>query len=430
MNVKEGKLREREKRRRKQTLKIWEKGIKQNRVGALRRIDEIELAGEPEESKKLTMAEVAHAAHQALANDRVHTTENIMKLVEKKREMFRIQMMVDLKKEEIDKLETFALVREDGLKRSEAMLNEDIEHLQKFWEKCKRDSHSAMKEAEDASKKKVKKQQKLNRISDEIQGVTTHIQKHEETMIECQKYKRFLDKLSTVPEEDTRLSFENPAQLMELFANLVEENLFLIQITQEQEQEIETTRQEIIELEGEMDGQMVFLKEGRDDLLRAIEEKTKRCVALEQRLDKSHDNELKDIPGLKKLEDMIGKVFTGTEGDEGQQSCLAMLSDIERNIDQYLRVFNEVRTIDSTDLDKLVKDRKTKRRDENRLKNLENETRSTLEKALKYKERSENPKARVFGKPIMRRYRPKEKQVKKKIVVIDKDEQDRREFLD
>mmetsp|Transcript_7150 Transcript_7150/g.13087 ORF Transcript_7150/g.13087 Transcript_7150/m.13087 type:complete len:377 (-) Transcript_7150:35-1165(-) len=376
------------------------------------------------------MAEVAHAAHQALANDRVHTTENITKLVEKKREMFRIQMMIDLKKEEIDKLETFALVREDGLKKSESMLNEDIEHLQKFWEKCKRDSHNAMKNAEDASKRKIKKQQKLNKINDDIQSVTSNIQKNDELMTECLKYKRFLDKLSTVPEEDTRLNFENPAQLMELFANLVEENLFLIQITQEQEQEIEATKHEILNLQYEMDEQMIALRKARDDSLRDIEEKTKRCNALQQRLGQSNDNEQKEMPALKKLEEMIAKVFTGSEGDEGQQNCLTMLSDIEKNIDNYLRIFAEVRSIDRNVVDDFARRRKDTRRDEYREKAIENENKRNVEKALKYKERSENPKARVFGKPIMRRYRPKEKQVKKKEVKVDQEEQDRREFLD
>lgn len=430
MNVKEAKERERELRRRRQSLRIWEKGIKQNRVGSLRRIKDIEQEDQPEETKKLTMAEVAHAAHQALANDRVHTSENISKLIEKKREMFRIQMMVDLKKDEVDKLETFALLREDGLKQSEAMLNEDIEQLQKFWEKCKRDSHMAMKEAEDANKTKIKKQQKLNRINDEIQNVTTHILKNEETMTECTKYKRFLDKLTTSSDTETRLNFENPSQLTELFANLIEENLFLIQITQEQEQEIEATKHEIDNLENEMDGQMIALKEGRDELLGAIEDKKKRCAALELRLSKSHDNEQKDMPSLKKLEEMIGKVFTGSEGDEGQQSCLTMLSDIEKNIDNYLRVFADVRSINRKVVEDLTSKRKDTRRDEYRIKAIENESKRNEEKALKYKERSENPKAVIYGRPIMSRCRPKEKHVKQKVVKVDQEEQDRREFLD
>jgi hypothetical protein len=428
--VKEEKERERETRRRKQGLKVWEKGIKKNRVGSLRRIDQIELADSPEEPKKLTMAEVAHAAHQALANDRVHTTENITKLVEKKREMFRIQMMIDLKEDEIKKLSKFSEVRDEGLEKSEKMLNEDIEQLQKFWEKCKRDSHNAMKQAEDAGKLKIKKQQKLNRIGDEIQSVTTQIQKNDEAMTECVKYKRFLDKLSTIPEEDTRMSFEDPAQLMGLFANLVEENLFLIQITQEQEQEIEFTKHEINRLESGMDDQMISLKESRDNLLRAIDEKTKRCGVLEQRLGLCYDNEQKEMPALRKLEGVVAKVYTGSEGDDGQQSCLMMLADIEKNIHNYLRVFDEVRAIDRAAVDDLAKKRKETRRDEYRERAIENEKKRTEDKALKYKARSENPKARAFGRPIMRKVRPKEKQVRKKVEVVDQDEQDRREFLD
>jgi hypothetical protein len=430
LNKKEEKQRDRSLRRRKQNLKIWEKGTKLNRVGALRRIEDIELPEVSAEPKKLTMAEVAHAADQAMANDRVHMKENVSRLVDKKREMFRIQMMIDLKEDETAKFVKFAEVRDKGLKKSEDMLNEDIEHLQKFWEKCKRDSHNAMKEAEDASKKKMKKQLKLNRINDEITGVMTNIQKHEEAMADCAKYKHFLDKLSTIPEEDARLSFDDPSQFMELFANLVEENLFLIQITQEQEQEIEATKNEIMHLEKGMNQQMTSLKEAHGSVLKAIDEKTKRCSVLEQRLKESHDNEQKELPALKKIEEVVGRIYIGSESEEGQQSCLSMLGEIETSIHNYLRIFDEVREIDQSTVYDLAKKRKEARRDEYRERAILNEKIKTEERALKYKQRSENPKARAVGKQIMRKYRPKEKQVRAKVVEINQDEQDLREYLE
>eukprot|EP00362_Geleiidae_sp_MMETSP1317_P001512 CAMPEP_0201282276 /NCGR_PEP_ID=MMETSP1317-20130820/5216_1 /ASSEMBLY_ACC=CAM_ASM_000770 /TAXON_ID=187299 /ORGANISM="Undescribed Undescribed, Strain Undescribed" /LENGTH=72 /DNA_ID=CAMNT_0047594463 /DNA_START=244 /DNA_END=462 /DNA_ORIENTATION=+ len=70
------------------------------------------------------------------------------KFVEKKREMFLVQMMLDIKREEIRKLEEFAKAKEKGLRISERMIEEDIESFNKFWEESKKKSHDAIKLAD------------------------------------------------------------------------------------------------------------------------------------------------------------------------------------------------------------------------------------------------------------------------------------------
>lgn len=95
-----------------------------------------------EAPKKASMAE---AAQTALISDHVRTRENMVKTIEKKREMFLLQMMIDLKKEEIKKMEEYSLVREYGLKTAEDMLMDDMNLFNDYWDECKRKSHKAMK---------------------------------------------------------------------------------------------------------------------------------------------------------------------------------------------------------------------------------------------------------------------------------------------
>jgi hypothetical protein len=186
----------------------------------------------------------------------VHTKENMTKVIEKKREMFLLQMMIDIKKEEIKKLEEYELVREDGLRASENMLIDDMTEFNKYWDESKKKSHDAIKEADEANKAKIKKNGEIKALTDQIQSISVGIQKNRDGLDECMKYKEFLDSItpkefaerrivgaSETPEEiveepeeaeedaedEEEKYFQDPNQIMDIFENLIEENLIFIQ---------------------------------------------------------------------------------------------------------------------------------------------------------------------------------------------------------
>ncbi len=64
-------------------------------------------------------------ATAAISNDRRREKENMATFIAKKREMFLVQMSLDTKREEIRKLEEKAQMKEEALKKSELMLEED-----------------------------------------------------------------------------------------------------------------------------------------------------------------------------------------------------------------------------------------------------------------------------------------------------------------
>jgi hypothetical protein len=68
---------------------------------------------------------VVAAATDVLSKERRREPkENMTNFIAKKREMFLVQMALDTKREEIQKLEQKAQAREDGLKKSELLLEE------------------------------------------------------------------------------------------------------------------------------------------------------------------------------------------------------------------------------------------------------------------------------------------------------------------
>eukprot|EP00397_Hematodinium_sp_SG-2012_P029170 GEMP01030792.1.p1 GENE.GEMP01030792.1~~GEMP01030792.1.p1 ORF type:complete len:555 (+),score=143.49 GEMP01030792.1:56-1666(+) len=122
--------------------------------------------------------------------------ENMTDFVAKKREMFLVQMSLDVKKAEILKLDEKARAKEAALKKSTQMLDEDVTRFDTFLQANDAKAHKAMKHAEDMTKKKVEKQQKIKVLKTQISAVMSEISKHKEQKEEYVKLKRFLDKLT------------------------------------------------------------------------------------------------------------------------------------------------------------------------------------------------------------------------------------------
>merc|ERR1712127_556241 len=118
-------------------------------------------------------------------------TEFIMK----KREMFLVQMSVDTKREEIRKLEE----KEQALKKSELMLEEDAIRFDTFLKENDHEAHKAIKRAEAETKAKQEKVAEIKKLHQEIQAVQSEMSKLREHLDDCERYKTFLDRLT--PEE-------------------------------------------------------------------------------------------------------------------------------------------------------------------------------------------------------------------------------------
>ena len=80
--------------------------------------------------------------------------ENTSEFIAKKREMFLVQMSLDTKRAEIRKLEEQAQQREDALKRSESMLEEDAMRFDAFLKENDYKAVEAIRKAEQETKAK------------------------------------------------------------------------------------------------------------------------------------------------------------------------------------------------------------------------------------------------------------------------------------
>ena len=78
-------------------------------------------------------------------------------------------------------------------------------------------------------------------------------QKRKKVQFDLDKTKEKLRQILEDSEDEYEVPFKDPQQLLDLFAMLEEQNLFLIQQGQENEQQLEQKRQEQIEMAIEME---------------------------------------------------------------------------------------------------------------------------------------------------------------------------------
>jgi predicted translin family RNA/ssDNA-binding protein len=101
--------------------------------------------------------------------------------------------MLDTKQREIEKLEEYAFMRDDGLNCSEKMLDQDTRAFIEFFKENKERSTKAIKDAETETKKKQDRTTNLKKIYDEYAVLVSTINKDLESLSEYYEYKVFLD---------------------------------------------------------------------------------------------------------------------------------------------------------------------------------------------------------------------------------------------
>ncbi|KAJ0407690.1 hypothetical protein ATCC90586_001872 [Pythium insidiosum] len=198
------------------TLKIYDKKTASSTIGNIRRFraDDVpaaDLQGYTT-SQSRQMRGLVAAATAAISNDRLREKENMSDFIAKKREMFLVQMSLDTKREEIRKLEEKAQLKEEALKKSELMLEEDAVRFDTFLKENDKKAHEAIKRAEKETKAKADKVQEIKKLTQQIQAVQSEMSKLSEQLQDCLQYKAFLDELTPTEYEAEQLEKKRKRQ--------------------------------------------------------------------------------------------------------------------------------------------------------------------------------------------------------------------------
>lgn len=489
------KMREEEKRRKREerelmkSLGVHEKGTFSSRMSTTKPPDLV--AGEDAKLKSEGARDLA--ATSALPTDhRRREKENMADFIAKKREIFLVQMSLDTKRAEIRKLEERALQREEALRKSEQMLEEDALRFDAFLKENDEKVQEAIKRAEVEAKAKQDKVHEIKRLNAAIATIKSELNKYEEQLEDCRKYKEFLDNL-TPPEyfkeqeelraqakaereakkeaarlakekaaeeaqkaalaaaqaaeeaaaeggapvpttggdaaleaaiaaatqlegeeeteveedEDIPMYFLRPQQLLDIFAQLEEQNLFLIQNCQETEEALEELKTKYKDTKHRMDLETDGLKTQIEALQHSIKTEEEKGKALRER---SSENVQVNLSGGNSLEELAAKVADvyvrcGFDND-ASVGTLQMLTNIEAKLEEYLAIIDQM---PEDFVEQAEKAKGKERRQRGREEKLEQQRKEQERRVQRSLERAQAPVHKKVGKPLMFRSPPERK---------------------
>mmetsp|Transcript_22327 Transcript_22327/g.51143 ORF Transcript_22327/g.51143 Transcript_22327/m.51143 type:complete len:567 (-) Transcript_22327:93-1793(-) len=491
-----------EERERVKTLRVWEKSTASSRVLRNHKADDgaldVTVPADATKSLRSTRAE-------SVGRDTRREKENVSDFVAKKREMFLVQMSLDVKKAEILKLDEKAKQKEEALKKSQAMLDEDVARFDLFLQNNDQKAHKAMKDAEDMTKKKQDRLQRIKQLKSSLSAIQSEIAKHREQKEECLKFKAFLEKL-TPPEwkeqkleekrerkrnrkkrwveerlaklssemqaeieaeeramdekaaeaakgrrrqrreaeeeakerereleqrrrkikrkyptqevveteyvevssgEEVPLFFEEPKQLLDVFTQLEESNLFLIQNSQDTEQALEEVQQKFAEMKLTMGAKTQRMKQQNAEIARQIAEERGKSEALRHVIASMDGANVQDKL-LGELGKEIAEVHAACGGDSDHDpETLEMLRGIEAKLEEFLAYLDEAEEIGwGSQVENLERQKERDRRDHVRSKKKELQEKKNEQRLQNSLKRSQAPIHKKEGKQIMFRSAP------------------------
>merc|ERR1719161_847974 len=490
-------------------LKVWEKTTAASRIHRIQRFKDEDLLSSEKERKDASVFLGPGAATIGRDPHSRREKENIADFVAKKREMFLVQMSLDVKRAEILKLDEKARMKEEALRKSQQMLGEDVDRFDRFLQANDAKAHRAMKQAEDMTKEKQQRLQKIKTAKSQISAIQSDISKHKEQKEECIKYKQFLDKLTPnewkdrqieikkerrkkrkedwvvgridqiqrqmqqeidaeeaemdkdlderqrkggkgrkgqkKQEEDEQrererelelrkirkkyptqdqlekkymeemdcdsgeeipLYFQDPKDLLDIFTALEEQNLFLIQNSQETEQQLEEIEQKFQEAKHSQEHRQVTLKDNIVETEKKINEETEKAEELRGRIGRKTGTD-GTAELLKELEAKTRDVYKTCDFNTDHfPGALQMLADIERKLEELLTHLEQAERAAPETFHRLEfskeKDRREKVRQQ-RTKALQQKNEERLRASLL---RSQAPVHKKTGKQIMFRSAP------------------------
>jgi hypothetical protein len=484
-----------EERARVKHLKVWEKQTSSSRVLLGKKIGDVVADASAAAAPKKVMK---RSRSDGMVRDARREKENVADFVAKKREMFLVQMNLDVKNAEIKKLNDKTLQKDEALKRSQQMLDEDVSRFDAFLQNNDQKAHKAMKDAEEETKKKQDRMQRIKHLKSQLSAVQSEIAKHREQKEECMKYKAFLEKLTPLDwkeqkaeeklqrkrdrrqryvdgemakynqqmeadiaqerralEEQTQealkgrrnrreqeeaakaqerelerrkqrirrrypteeavageyvevssgeempLYFNKPNQLMEVFATLEEQNLFLIQASQDKEQTLEEIQQKFTEKKQVMGSQIGRLQESLAELEGYIKDENDQCEVLRQQAMKASGTGERN----QMLEDLTSKIIevhcACGHDPEHDPNPKQMLRGIEVKLEEFLSLLDEEEAERPEVVEGFMKKKEKDRREfvkQTRKAAMERKISERLETSLA---RSQQPVHKKVGKQIM-----------------------------
>ncbi|KAM7126220.1 cilia- and flagella-associated protein 100 isoform 6-T6 [Molossus nigricans] len=334
-------------REQKKKLRVHQKMTYSSKVSAKHTslLRELQLEDKTENQEACTEAEQLHAFHEhtawklSMTKEKKGESDNINKYINQKRQMFLIQYALDMKRSEIQRLEMLATKEEAELELAEKSLEKDSALFDEFLRENDRSSVQALRAAEKETKVKMEKITEIRDLTTQIMNI-----KRSSSALPMQEDPDSDEELWL---QELELYFTEPQQLLDVFTKLEEQNLSLIQNTQEMEETLEELSFTLKNTQIRMDREVNQLKQWITTLMMAITKEEETAAELELKARVFHFGEYKGAQEDKLLESLNCKVLdvyrqcVGVQ-QESNLGTVQMLTIIEHQLDELLENLERV----------------------------------------------------------------------------------------
>ncbi|ORZ38127.1 hypothetical protein BCR44DRAFT_66373 [Catenaria anguillulae PL171] len=220
------------------------------------------------------------------------------------------------------------------------------------------------------------------------------------------------------------LYFTTPQQLLDIFSELEENNLSLIQNCQETEETLEELKVKILETEQRMDAETESLRQQIEFLQGAISKEEDKARTLEEkaRFFTSSLSEADQEKVLSELNFKVKEVYRRCLGDSDTNiSTLQMLTAIENRLEQ---LFEAIELMPPEKVEKAERIKDKERRQRLREEKMDAQRLLQEERIQRALERARAPVKKKTGKPVVFRSAPPQKKKKQTLDNKNKDEED------
>jgi len=208
-------------------------------------------------------------------------------------------------------------------------------------------------------------------------------------------------------DEEPELFFKDPQQLLDMFAELEEQNLSLIQNSQETEEALEEMKQTIKNTKHKMENETLILKDQINKLTSAIDKEEAKAADLTLKAKMFSHGKFQAEEQAKMLSNLnkrVEDVYRSTIGDnEANISTLQMLTNIENRLEE---LFEQIEMMPQDKVEAAEKAKEKERRLKLREEKMEQQRIHQEERVRRALERAKAEPKKKMGRKLVARSEP------------------------
>lgn len=274
-------------------LKVWEKTTSASRHAATTALRDDDFpvralpaklkALEEEKPDQVFLDTIATRPAVGLLDPLRMNQKDIRSYVQKKREVFLVQMALDVKKTEILRLDEKAKQKEEALTKSQQILDEDSRRFEEFLSKRYAMAQATMKHAEAQTKLKQEKISQTKQLKRDIANLQSEIGKFTEIRAESTRYKAFLEKLTPTEWQEQQREIKRARKQRRREAWITGEMAEVLAKTAEEERAQDRAAEEHEESKKKAGGRRPRKQEQEEERLRLDKERNARRKRFQRR---------------------------------------------------------------------------------------------------------------------------------------------------